>query len=114
MKQTTRESADARARKFRIEVVLGRYLANPLMRGLFRLGITPPGHTLIETVGRKTGLTRRLPVACHREGDTVWIIAQHGYKAGWVRNLQARPGVRLRVRKRWHEGVAAILPDDDV
>ncbi|GGM60656.1 hypothetical protein GCM10012275_34650 [Longimycelium tulufanense] len=103
-----------RARKRRVEILFGRYLANPLVRGLFRLGITPPGHALIETVGRRTGLRRVVPVVCHREGATVWLVAQHGSHAGWVRNIQASPAVRLRIRGHWYDGTAHLLPEDDV
>lgn len=78
-------------RKVRREILIGRHLANPAMRGLFKLGITPPWHTLLETTGRVSGLTRRVPVGYGRSGDEVWVIAQHGTKAGWVRNLQADP-----------------------
>lgn len=114
MKSSVHRAGEQRARKRRIQLLLGRYLANPLMRGLFRLGITPPGHTLIETVGRKTGRTRRVPVAYHRDGATVWMLAQHGDHAGWVRNIQADPAVRLRIRRRWYNGTASVLPTDDV
>ena len=80
--------------KRRFEILIGRYTANPLMRGLFRIGITPPGMALVETTGRKTGAVRRTPVNCMADGETLWLIAQHGRHAGWVLNFEADPAVR--------------------
>jgi deazaflavin-dependent oxidoreductase (nitroreductase family) len=100
--------------KRRIEIVLGRYTANPLMRLMFRLGITPPGMALIETVGNRTGVVRHTPVACSPDGQTLWLIAQHGAHAGWVRNFQAKPEVRVRLGRSWLTGTAELMPDDDV
>ena len=100
--------------KRRWEILIGRYTANPLMRGLFRVGITPPGMALVETIGRRSGAVRRTPIICTAEGDTLWLIAQHGSHAGWVRNFQERPEVRVRRGRRWRRGTAELLPDDDV
>jgi deazaflavin-dependent oxidoreductase (nitroreductase family) len=104
-------SRDARRR---IEILFGRFFLNPIMRGLFRVGISPPMTVLVETTGRKTGKIRRTPVNYVREGQTLWIIAQHGSHAGWVRNLEAQPQVRARLGRTWHDGRAALVPDDDV
>lgn len=98
----------------RVEIFLGRFTLNPLMRAAFRLGFSPPMTVLVETTGRKSGKLRRTPVNYMREGQTLWIIAQHGSHAGWVRNLQDDPRVRARLGRRWHEGRAALVPDDDV
>jgi deazaflavin-dependent oxidoreductase (nitroreductase family) len=100
--------------KRRWEILIGRYTANPLMRGLFKVGITPPGMALVETIGRRTGAVRRTPVVCSTDGDTLWLIAQHGEHAGWVRNFQERPSVRVRLGRRWLAGTAELVPDDDV
>jgi deazaflavin-dependent oxidoreductase (nitroreductase family) len=66
------------------------------------------------TRGRKTQKLRHTPVNYTRDGQTLWIIAQHGSHAGWVRNLQADPSIRVRLGRRWHAGTAQLLPDDDV
>ena len=100
--------------KRRLEILLGRYTLNPVIRGLYRFGITLPGMALVETVGRRTGTLRRTPVICSADADTLWLIAQHGSHAGWVRNLQAQPRVRVRRGRTWRAGTAALLPDDDV
>ena len=70
---------------------------------------------LVETIGRRSGAVRHTPVVAHTaDGETLWLIAQHGEHAGWVRNFQASPQVRVRVGRRWRTGTAELLPDDDV
>jgi deazaflavin-dependent oxidoreductase (nitroreductase family) len=101
--------------KRRWEILIGRYTANPLMRGMFKLGITPPGMALVETVGRRTGAIRHTPIVAHASDDkTLWLIAQHGSHAGWVRNFQESPRVRVRLGRHWRTGTAELMPDDDV
>ena len=90
-----------------------KYLLNPPVRALFALGIVPPTHVLLETTGRKTGLPRRNPVGNGLDGDTLWIVAEHGRGAGYVRNLEADPRVRIKIGRYWRTGVATVLPDDD-
>src|SRR5215470_1800700 len=50
-------------------------------------------------------------------GNQFWLVAQHGMKAGYVRNIERDPHVRLKLsegfRFRWHAGTAHLLPDDD-
>lgn len=100
--------------KRRIEILMGRYTLNPVIRGMFRIGVTPPGMALIETIGRRTGAVRHTPVVCSPDGDTLWLIAQHGVHAGWVRNFQESPSVRVRLGRRWLTGTAQLIPGDDV
>jgi hypothetical protein len=44
-------------------------------------------------------------------------VAEHGMKAGYVRNIKRDPHVRLKLREgfkiRWHTGTAHLLSDDD-
>jgi F420H(2)-dependent quinone reductase len=49
-----------------------------------------------------------------RDGYRLWLIAQHGMHAGWVRNFEAHPRVRVRLGRRSLTGRAELLPDDDV
>ena len=91
-------------------IPLQRYLVNPvakLVAGYF------PGTALLETTGRKSGSPRRTPVSNGLSGDTFWIVAEQGYKAQYVKNLQASPRVRVRVRGKWRSGTAHVVPDDD-
>jgi deazaflavin-dependent oxidoreductase (nitroreductase family) len=87
------------------------YLLNPvtkLVAGTF------PGWVLLETTGRVSGKPRRTPLGGTRDGDTFWAISEQGRHANWVKNIVARPNIRMRVGGRWRTGTAHILDDDDV
>ena len=88
-------------------------LLNPVVRAVVRLGLPLPLVVILETRGRKSGQPRQIPVGKALEGDTLWIVAEHGHKASYVRNIEANPRVRLRVGRRWRTGTARILTDDD-
>jgi deazaflavin-dependent oxidoreductase (nitroreductase family) len=94
-----------------------RYVMNPLMRLLLAVGVNPFGLAILETRGHASGKTRRVPVGNGREGDSFWVIAEHGTRAGYVRNIQHDPRVRVRLRVglryRWVPGIATVRPDDD-
>jgi deazaflavin-dependent oxidoreductase (nitroreductase family) len=90
-----------------------RYVVNPIVRGLFRAGLPAPGIAILETTGRKSGVPRRNPVTNGLDDGVFWIVAEHGRRAGYVRNIEANPRVRVRAGGRWHEGTARPLPDDD-
>jgi deazaflavin-dependent oxidoreductase (nitroreductase family) len=103
--------------KRRIVHALQKYLLNPPVRLLLSLGLVPPTYALLETKGRKSGKPRRTPVGNGLDDGTFWIVAEHGSKAGYVRNLEHNPRVRIKIRHglryTWREGTAHALPDDD-
>ncbi|MEV6099384.1 nitroreductase family deazaflavin-dependent oxidoreductase [Nocardia sp. NPDC051981] len=109
-----RTTADRAARKFRTERALGRYVMNPTVRALDRIGIRTAFASEIETVGRKSGQPRRVPVSLLFDDEGAWAICQHGLRSGWGLNLTANPNVRVRQGDSWRTGTAALLPDDDV
>ncbi|MGW7407094.1 nitroreductase/quinone reductase family protein [Streptomyces sp. NPDC054833] len=83
-----------------------RHLGNPVLRRI-------PLQTVLETTGRTSGLPRQTPVGGRRIGDSFWLVSEFGEKSQYVRNIQADPAVRVRIRGRWHAGTAHLLPDDD-
>lgn len=109
----------ARSRPLKVRLVRAaqHWVINPIVRVLLAIGINPLGLALLETTGRTTGQVRRTPVGNGRAGQDFWVIAEHGLRAGYVRNIQRDPRVRVRLRVgwryRWVQGVAAVLPDDD-
>jgi deazaflavin-dependent oxidoreductase (nitroreductase family) len=108
-----------RSRRAKIAIVrsVQRFTINPLMRLALWIGVNPLGLAILETRGHRSGRLRRTPVGNGRRGDAFWIIAEHGERAGYVRNLRRGPHVRVRLRiglrYRWVPGVAEVLPDDD-
>jgi deazaflavin-dependent oxidoreductase (nitroreductase family) len=103
--------ADDAARRRRTRRIQ-RYVLNPPMKLTAWLGLDRR-HALLETTGRKTGARRRTVVGVHRDGSVLWVVAEQGRHAGYVRNLEAGPQVRVRVDRRWREATATILDDDD-
>ncbi|MGW7609728.1 nitroreductase/quinone reductase family protein [Streptomyces sp. NPDC054766] len=92
--------------RFRTTTAFQRYLANPFARRM-------PFQTLLETTGRVSGLPRRTPLGGRRVGDAFWLVSEFGERSQYIRNIQADPRVRVRLRGRWHEGTAHLLQDDD-
>ncbi|HLZ51744.1 MAG TPA: nitroreductase/quinone reductase family protein [Candidatus Acidoferrum sp.] len=103
--------------KHRAIHLLQKYVLNPPIKLLFVLSLFPPGYALLETIGRKTGKPRRTPVGNGRVGRQFWLVAEHGMKASYVRNIAKNPRVRVKLREgfraRWHTGTASLLLDDD-
>ncbi|MBX9399635.1 nitroreductase family deazaflavin-dependent oxidoreductase [Streptomyces sp. TRM72054] len=90
--------------KFR--VFFQRRIANPFFRRL-------PNQTILETTGRKSGLPRQTPVGGRRIGRAFWLVSEYGEKSQYVRNIQANPRVRIRIKGEWHVGTAHLVPEDD-
>lgn len=103
------DSSDHKRRRVRL---LQRYLLNPPMKLAAWAGVMP-GHVVLETTGRRSGKRRRNVVGMHIDDDTGWVVAEHGRRAGYVRNLEANPEVRVRVGRQWRRARAQVLPDDD-
>ena len=90
-----------------------KYVSNPAMKFALLTGIAPRGFALIETTGRRTGQRRLTPVGNGLDGDVFWLISEHGVRSAYVKNLLANPQVRVKVGRRWYQGAATCLPDDD-
>jgi deazaflavin-dependent oxidoreductase (nitroreductase family) len=85
---------------------------NPTVGALVRRGALS-GWALLETKGRKSGLARTTPVGYRLAGVTVWVVAEFGRSASYVRNIEANPRVRVCMNGVWRSGTAQALPDDD-
>jgi deazaflavin-dependent oxidoreductase (nitroreductase family) len=97
----------------RVSTLLSTRLFNPLVKAATNAGLAVPGIAILETTGRKSGQPRRTPVGASVGGDTCWIVAEHGRKAAYVRNIQADPSVRIKIGRRWRSGTAQLMPGDD-
>jgi len=108
------KGADKARRKFRFERQVGRTVVNPLVAALDKVGIRSSSVVELETTGAKSGQPRRVPLTGRADDSGVWVVSQHGHRAGWAHNIAADPKVRVRVNNVWRTGTAEFVPDDDV
>jgi deazaflavin-dependent oxidoreductase (nitroreductase family) len=90
---------------------------NPVVLLAWGQGIPPPGEALLETTGRLTGQARLTPICDGLDGEIFCWSPIAGGRADWVRNIQADPRVRVKIRTGsddgWWAGMTSILDDDD-
>lgn len=75
----------------------GARILSAIMLPWFRL-YPPAGFGAICTTGRNTGKTRRRCVRVIRQGNRAFLVAIPGSNAAWLKNIEADPHVRLRIR----------------
>jgi len=72
-----------------------------------RLGLPSPPYTrrnaiIVETIGRRSGKQRRVPVGFLEEDGKLIVVAEDGLATLWVRNALDREGqLRVFYRGRW-------------
>jgi deazaflavin-dependent oxidoreductase (nitroreductase family) len=108
------QSSHRALRKFKFERRVGRIVMNPVVAALDKIGVRPSTMVELETTGAKSGQPRRVPLTGRADDKGVWVISQHGRRAGWAHNITAEPKVRVRVNNQWRSGTATFEPDDDV
>lgn len=54
----------------------------------------------LTTVGRKSGLPRAIEIWFVVYQQRLYILAEHGLKAQWVRNIRVNPEVSIRIKER--------------
>ena len=101
----------ARAVKRKVATFLQVHLINPRVRR--EAGEPGSPCALLETIGRRSGLPRQIPVFDGLQGDVFWIVAHHGRSAAYVRNLEANSRVKVKVGGCWRAGNATLMSDDD-
>ncbi len=103
--------------KRRVSRTFEREIVNRINRAMLRSGRLGDTYAVLETVGRRSGLPRQIPVANGLVGDTFWLISAHGRHAHYVHNLTANPRVRLGLVRdgelHWRSGTAHVLDSDD-
>ena len=102
-----------RTKSHRLWRTVEKYVLNPQVRLGMRFAAVPSSLALLETKGRRTGLLRQTPVGNGLNGETFWLVSEHGTHSGYVHNLTANPRVRLKAEGQWRTGTAHLLPEDD-
>ncbi|MEV0338967.1 nitroreductase family deazaflavin-dependent oxidoreductase [Nocardia sp. NPDC050713] len=85
-----------------------RKILNRVVMALAARGAGPDGMYILETIGRRSGLTRRNPVRIIEFDGQRWLVSPYG-EVGWVHNLRERDVVVLRrghdEQRVWAESV---------
>jgi deazaflavin-dependent oxidoreductase (nitroreductase family) len=81
------------------------HVVNPLVYGIAGSRFIPVW-ALVEHRGRRSGLTRRTPVAIQRTADGFLIPLPWGPNTDWCRNIRAAGGCRVRWKGRYYDAVA--------
>jgi deazaflavin-dependent oxidoreductase (nitroreductase family) len=91
---------------------LTKRLANPIVAGLTRLGISVRGSRVLEVQGRVSGEWREVPVNPLTLRGRTYLVAPRGHTQ-WVRNLRVAGTGRLRRGRRRTVFTATELADAD-
>jgi deazaflavin-dependent oxidoreductase (nitroreductase family) len=74
-----------------------------------RLGLPSPPYTrrnaiIVETIGRRSGKRRRVPVGFLEENGKLIVVAEDGLATAWVRNALDRDGcLRVFLHGEWRD-----------
>ena len=68
-----------------------------------------PKYLYLTTTGRLSGRPRRIEIWFTRHAGRYYLVAEHGRRAQWVRNLLADPAVRARVGARSFRARARVV-----
>ena len=68
-------------------------------------------YVYLTTKGRKSGLPREIEIWYVERAGLIYILAEHGLKAQWVRNILADPAVRLRIGQNTWEATGRVLDE---
>ena len=63
----------------------------------------------LTTIGRKTGLPREIEIWFVELNGRLYVLAEHGYRAQWVRNIIANPSVTIRLAGRSWNATGRVL-----
>lgn len=106
---TVRPAGDIHARYLEPDKMTLR-LANPIVAGLARLGVSIRGSRVLEVRGRTSGEWRTVPVNPLELDGRSFLVAPRGHTQ-WVRNLRIAGAGRLRKGRRRREFVAIEVAD---
>jgi hypothetical protein len=91
---------------------LTQHVANRLMKGLMRAGISMRGSHVLAVRGRTTGEWRTVPVNPLELDGHRYLVAPRG-RTEWVRNIRVAGGGELRLGRRVTPFAVAEVADAD-
>jgi deazaflavin-dependent oxidoreductase (nitroreductase family) len=93
-------------------------IANAIRNFAIIAGVPRPPYTrenalVIETLGRRSGARRRIPVGFLDDDGRIIVVVEDGPRANWVQNALARGGdLRIHLRGRWRSAELRLLEAD--
>ena len=90
-------------------------IANAITNFAIIAGVPRPPYTrenalVIETLGRRSGTRRRIPVGFLDDDGRIIVVVEDGPRANWVQNALARDGrLRIHLRGRWRPARLRML-----
>jgi deazaflavin-dependent oxidoreductase (nitroreductase family) len=112
-----RSSGNLRSHQMQLPKPVVR-LANAVTNLALLAGIPRPPYTrgnalIVETVGRRSGKRRRVPVGYLDDGGRIIVVVEDGARAHWVRNALANDGrLRIHFRGAWCSARLRMLDAD--
>jgi len=109
---------EERLRKRRVQR-FGSFTYNRLVIAALRLGLPMPPYSprnaiVMETIGRKSGKRRLVPMGYLRvDPSRLHVVAEHGRRSDWVRNAISRDSVHVWIGRAAHRAVVSVLDDAD-
>lgn len=71
---------------------------------------------LVDTIGRKSGRVRTVPIACYPYRDSVAVSASNGGQdtnPAWYLNMRANPRVSVQLGRERFEAIAEEVPEQE-
>jgi len=65
----------------------------------------------LTTTGRVTGKSREIEIWFTERNGRFYLIAEHRDRADWVRNIRARPHVKVRVGDHRFDATGRVVSD---
>jgi deazaflavin-dependent oxidoreductase (nitroreductase family) len=65
----------------------------------------------VTTTGRKTGSPREIEIWFVERAGKLYILAEHFFKANWVRNIQNNPRIQIRLGKQEFAATGRVLDE---
>jgi len=81
-----------------------------LLAGIPRPPYNRANALIVETIGRRSGKRRRIPVGYLDDGGRIIVMVEDGSRAHWVRNSLADDGrLRIHFRGAWRSARLRVL-----
>lgn len=87
-----------------------------IFKTLYAIGLGPIVGRLVlllTTTGRKSGLPRVTALQYEQIDGAIYLGSSKGIHADWVRNIHAKPQVKILVKNRRLDGLAEVVTDSE-